>query len=282
MKKSKAPRPMRVVAVADMHVGSRVGLANPARSPINDALAPVRVALFDVWEAAAHGPWHAPDALIVNGDVIEGQNRKGGGAGTWSTQLLEQADHAVGLLRMWDAKRVYVIRGSGYHVETNGLQVEEYVARQLRAEEYPGQESIDPELRDRSGWHWYLHLGGVTFHVSHHISVSKVFHYQSTPTARQMLQAKLNDMLRHHVSRYKTDIVLRGHSHYYNMVGFSGSTGLVMPCWKGLDDYMLSRGPLDISPDIGFLAWEIENGQARLQINLHKLNEIQAPPLTVL
>ncbi|NLS96657.1 MAG: hypothetical protein GXX96_31360 [Planctomycetaceae bacterium] len=276
---------MRVVVVSDLHVGSRVGLANQdaAEVPGGDAGEPVRRALYEAWCEATSGPWAKPDALVVNGDAIDGQNRKSGGIGTWTTSLYEQAEHAVGLLKMWRAKRIYVIRGSGYHVEASysGLQVEEYIAQKLKAEEYPNQDHMPAERRQRSGWHWYLHFDGVTFHFSHRIGVSKVFHYQSTPTARQMLQAKLNDQLRHEMPRYKTDCVVRSHAHYYNSVEYSGSQGWVTPCWKALDEWMQSNGPLDISPDIGFIGWSIRDGQYSYEKRLCDLTHFQRAPLSV-
>lgn len=272
---------MRIVALADLHVGGRAALAAPEVSCINDMYAPVRAALFENWRAAAEGPWASPDALIVNGDAVEGKNKKKGGIGTWTTDLLEQADHAEELIRMWKAKRVYIIRGSGYHVDADGLPVEEYMARRLGAEEYPNQRHIPKEKRQRSGWHWYLRFYDVTFHVSHRISVSRVFHYQSTPTARQMLNAKLNDQLRHGLAKHKVRIVLRAHAHYFNTVGYSGSDGFVMPCWKAQDDYMLEKGPLDISPDMGFLGFEVEGENYRYEKNLFELSDVQAPPLSV-
>lgn len=273
---------MKIVAVSDMHVGSLVGLADPAETPTKDAAAPVREALFECWKESAAGEWHAPDALIVNGDAIDGPNRKNGGCGTWTNDFLEQCEHAADLIRMWDAKRIYVIRGSGYHVSpaNSGLQVEEYMARRLNAEEYPGQDRVKPGHRDRSGWSWYLHFDGVTFHASHKIAVSRVFHYQSTPTARQMLQAKLNDAMRHLGPEMKTRVVLRGHAHYFNHVEYSGSDGYVLPCWKGQDEFGLSNGPLDISPDIGFVGFKVEGGKYAATRKLWGLSAIQTPPLT--
>jgi len=271
---------MRIVALADLHVGSRVALADPAISGAADMYHPVRAALFERWQAATIGPWGKPDALIVNGDIVDGRNKKKGGLGCWTTDLLEQADHAVELLKMWGAKRIYIVRGSDYHVEADSLPVEEYVARQLNAEEYPGQENV-PGVHVRSGWHWYLRFEEVTFHVAHKISVSKVFHYQSTPTARQMLQAKLNDQLRGELPKHRVKIVLRAHAHYFNTVGFSGSDGFVLPCWKTLDEYMLKSGPLDISPDLGFLGFEVNGESYRYEKNLFSLSAVQRPPLTV-
>jgi hypothetical protein len=247
-----------------------------------------REVLFDIWREAARGEYGEPDVLVVNGDAIDGPNRKKSGVGTWATDLMIQADNCVSLLKMWKARQLFIVRGSGYHVEANnsGLQCEEYIARQLGAVEVPHQDHIKPDRRERSGFEWYIHLGEITAHFAHKISVSKVFHYQTTPTARQMLQAKLNDRLRHEIAKHHTKIVVRSHAHYFNHIEFSGSKGYVTPCWKALDEFMLANGPLDISPDIGFLPFTVTEGggfqhESIKGKTLWSITEVQPAPFVV-
>ena len=272
---------MRVVAIADLHTDSIVGLAPKGRG--SDIGRPIRDAIYQKWCEATSGPWKNPDVLIVDGDIVEGQNRKSGGLGVITTDLYEQMADAVDLLKMWKAKKIYIIRGSGYHVEADhsGIQCEEQIARNLGAEEYPNQEHIDPERRDHSGWHWYISVGPETFHASHHIAVSKVFHYMSTPTARAMLDAKLNDMLRHELGKFRTSIVLRAHAHYFNHVEYSSSHGFVLPCWKAVDEFGAKRGAISLSPDIGYLGFEIGKGGMRYEKRLVRLTDVQAAPHTI-
>ncbi len=277
---------MKVVALGDLHVGSRVAVADPSDTPTKDPGAKVREKLHELWYGATHGPWHAPDVLIVNGDAIDGPNRKSSGLGTWTSDMLEQAQHALGLLNMWGAKRVYVLRGSGYHVDAGGgMHAEEWLARELGAEEYPNQEHVPWDRRMHSGYHWYLALEGVTYHVAHKIGVSRVWHYQSTPTAREMLYCKLNNQLRGQVDKYgvqrKTRIVLRSHAHYFNTVGYSGSDGFVLPCWKALDDWMMGNSAIAIAPDIGFVGFTIHGREWTNERHLWQCTDAQPAPLTV-
>jgi hypothetical protein len=284
--KESSPGKLRGVIVSDIHDGSLFAVAD-----LDDDAVPrggpgkqTREALFERWRDAAKGKWGEPDFLIVNGDAIDGGNRKKGGVGTWTTDLMAQCDNCVSLIERWKARQIFVVRGSNYHVEANnsGLQCEEYIARAVGAVEIPHQGHIAPKRRDHSGWEWYIHLGDITAHCAHKISVSKVFHYQTTPTARQMLQAKLNDRMRHEIERYRTRVVVRSHAHYFNHIEFSGSKGYVTPCWKALDEFMLSNGPLDISPDIGFLGVTVTEGEGFAhEKNLWPINVIQSAPLAI-
>lgn len=169
---------LRVVAIGDLHVGSLVGLCFPDETSTQDPGRPTRDALYARWQEATSGAWKKPDVLIVNGDTIDGKARKSGGIGTWTVDTMEQADQAAELIKMWQAERIFVVRGSPYHVEDGNVQVEEYVARQANAEPYPNQDHAKRKTRNRSGWHWYINLAGITFHVAHKVGVSRVFHYR--------------------------------------------------------------------------------------------------------
>lgn len=265
---------MKVVCIADLHVGSRVALS----LPVHDAAGKeIRRKIYEKWKESSGGEWNSPDILIIDADIIDGQNVKEKGIGLWTTDIDEQCQEACELISMWKAKRIFIVRGSDYHVNVGntGLSSEEYIARQLNAEKYP-------HSTDRSGYHWYITIDNVTFHVAHHIGVTMVYHYKSTPTAKEMLYAKLNDMLRHEMGKYKTNIVLRAHAHYFNAVEYSNSLGMVLPCWKGLDGYMLKKGSIAMSPDIGFIGFDVKGDQYRWEKHLYRLTEFQPAPHVII
>lgn len=275
---------MKIVFIADGHVGHELGLANPEWTPKYSAGKPVQKALYQAYcDAVNKSGWKRPDALVSVGDWCDGQGKRRGGAEQWTTDFDEQAEYGAELLRMWDAKRYYVILGTGYHgqLDRTGCHVEEYMARTLNAEEYPNQGHLPKRFRKRSGYHWYLSFEGLTFHVQHKVSVSRVFHYRSTPIARQMLGAKLNDALRHEQSEYRTNIVIRAHAHYYWMCGSGASAGFDLPCWQALSPFMQETGAVDISPDIGFVGFEVNGKDYRYEKVLWTLEDVQVPPHTV-
>lgn len=263
---------MKIVAIADLHVGSRYALAKPGKSvPGED----IRKKIYAKWEAATKGEWSNPDIMFIVGDAIEGQNRKSFGIGTWTSDLQEQVDEACELIAMWKPKRLYIVRGSGYHVNVNnsGFQCEELIARALNAEVNPDGSG------DHSAWYWYVtaKVGDYnrTFHVEHFIQGSRFFHYKATPVAREMMQGKLTDRVIGAVKKYKTDIVLRAHTHGFIAVKYANSLGMVLPCWKGLDEYALSRGSLSFAPDIGYVHFSIDKTGYSWKDELYKLTDIQ-------
>ena len=264
----------RMVIVSDLHVGSKVGLSDPSEDASDDAGLPVRERLFEAWRTAVgHARWSSPDILVVNGDTVEGKNRKKGGVGLWTTELDRQRDHAVHLLRMWNAKQTFMTTGSDYHVQAggSGLDIENDVAKASGAEPctYDSQLFAPPE--------WYLTVEGLTFHIQHFIPVSRVFHYVSTPIAREMMQAKLNDALRHEVTGFRTSITIRSHAHYTAHIEYSSTHGFITPCWKGKDDFMMRKGSLGLSPDIGFLGFEINSEGFTFEKVLWRQTEVQRP-----
>lgn len=257
----------KVVAIADLHVGSRVGLSTGWSNAEGKA---IRSAILDKWDDSVNGPWKRPDILLVLGDCVDGPNKKEGGIGTTTNDMLEQADEAVELIKMWKAKEVYIIRGSGYHVSPSGsgLQVEEYIGRQLDAIPLPGQK------KNRSVWHLYLTVDGYTFHMAHKIGVPKVFAYKSTPIARQVMAAKLVNQLK----TYKVNMVLRAHCHSYVSVDYHSSGGMTLPCWKAMDDYAQREGSVEMVPDLGFVGFKIEDGAADWKKNLFHVIDVQPAP----
>lgn len=297
----------RIVAIADMHVGSDVALALPDDGSAQDQGYNIRQELYRRWQDCASGPWHAPDALIIDGDIVDGANSRKGGYGLWTTDLDEQAESAAELIKMWDAKEIYILRGSAYHVQlqNSSMFVEERVARLVDAVEYPDQGHVSARKRERSGWHWFLSVNNITFHVQHKISVSKLWHYRTTPLAREMLWVKLHGTINVQTGPEDKDVeektakeissafglrdfrepkmILRAHAHYYLNVNYGTSSGWNLPCWKCLDDFAAAGSPLAIGPKIGMVGFEIsDNGEVRHEANLGDATDFQPAPHSVI
>ena len=266
-------KPKRIVLLADGHNGSRYALAHPDQAPRKGKGAKTRAVLWDIWKTCAAGEWGKPDAIIYNGDAVDGQNPRGRGVGQWTTDLDEQADGAAELIKMWmGAKtKIYMIRGSDYHVESNGLNVEEHVAQKLGAEPYPGGDG------ERSGWHWFLTFGSWTFHVQHYVGATSVAARRSTPLATAMLNVKLHE----DIAAHKARVTVRAHAHNYVHTEYSNTHGFILPCWKAKDAYMLKGRVLAYATDIGFVGIEIRGDSLAYDKQTWKLDAIQPKPHTV-
>ena len=303
MSRKKPSKPLRAVFVADLHCGSHWGLTDPSETNKYSPGKQIQERLYREWQDAASGPWAKPDALVVAGDAVEGQSRKDGGTHCWTTDIDEQVMVAAEMLRKWKAKQIYILGGSGYHVlvRDSGLSAEEMLARNVGAVEYPGQDHIPQERRKRSGIHWFLTFGATTVHVAHHVSISRVFHYKSTPIAREMMQAKLNDPMRRELERmyrempstkehrerldnevraFSTKVVIRAHGHYFWACDAGGTLGMTLPAWKCPDPFIARRDPLGFG-HLGFVGMEFDGDSYRYEKNLVRIEDIERPPHTL-
>ena len=290
----------KIVWLADMHTGSRWALADPKETPRHCPGKEIQKCLYDHYGEAVTGPWAKPHVLVLPGDIVDGQGTKDSGTHQWTPDMDEQVLHAAELIRMWKPTLIYVCGGSKYHVMVgdSGLSAEEMLAQKLGAEPYPNQEHLPLERQRRSGPHWFLTFEGVTVHAAHHIGVSRVFHYMSTPIAREMMKARLNDPMRRKWAKMyreectlaetqkrlpdlpaelNTRIVIRAHAHYFWACMTGGSMGMILPAWKVPDPYILSRDTLGFG-HIGFVGLEIDGDRFRFEQCLTKIEDVAPPP----
>lgn len=110
----------RVGVVADLHCGSRFGLRyNPSLTDPYTTEADVW--LFDCWVRMVKS-WPDLDILVLNGDLIDGTQRKSEGTGMVTTSLDEQTEIAIECLRplVKKSKKVIRLRGTSYHESFHG------------------------------------------------------------------------------------------------------------------------------------------------------------------
>jgi len=253
------PEPITAVAVSDLHCGSRSAIFLPdmeTAEGVRVQYSAAQRALYDCWTELTK-EWDKPDILFVNGDAIEGQARKESGVPVWSTDLDDQIDCAETLLRMFNAKKHYIIDGTGYHVDAGGKSLESYLGKALNAERIgsKGRQSAD-EL--------FLKIGAYTFHLSHHIQVGTGW-YRTTPLARELVFALLNESHKH-----RCDVVVRGHVHTFCGVQFSRQRGFTLPCWQLQTRYMRKKSALGMVPDIGAIRFRIFPDEIRVDTRFFK------------
>lgn len=257
----KTPTPeITVVVVGDIHAGSKNALCVPEMEFV-DGQGSIRHsaaqrALYDCWQTLVKD-WHAPDILICNGDAIEGQARKESGVGTWSVDLWDQVKCAQLLIQEFQAKKHYIVDGTGYHVDAAGKSLEFYLGEKLGAEKIGagGAQSAD-EL--------FLRVANTTIHASHHIQVGTGW-YRTTPLARELIFALLTE-----TSKHRVDLVLRAHCHYFCGIEFCRQQGFINACWQMQTRYMRKKSSLGMVPDIGALRFRITPTEIKLDKRFFK------------
>jgi len=259
-----------IVVTSDLHVGSRAAVC-PLEMPMSDGgtyhAGAAQTALYDIWCGLAK-EWARPDILLVCGDAIEGQARKESGVGCWSTDLDDQIAGAEILINKFNAKKKYIIEGTGYHVDAGGKSLEHCLGERVGAEKIGSGNS--PHAADEL----LLRVGKLLFHASHHIQVGTGW-YKTTPLARELVFALLaaTDKL---PKGENVDVILRGHVHYFCGVEFTRQRGYIVPCWQLQTRYMRRKSAFGMMPTIGALRFRVKGDTLALDKKFFK--PVQARP----
>jgi predicted phosphodiesterase len=235
----------RIVFVSDTHVGSSFavfpeGFRNPEDgTPVT--LNRLQKRLLREWERLA-SEFSPADVVILLGDLIEGpQTRER--LGTLKLQnVAHQVDAFIQLFRdTWRWRKLYVVRGTGYHVEVQGVHAEELIARTLGAEKVGSDKFSDYVLN--------LKIRDKILNCAHHVGFSRVPHLRATPLLRELL---LNN---------GADIIARGHVHYYVEVRVGERIAFTCPSWQLPAPFQLRRGTFGLPTEVGIVVAEIEEGK---------------------
>ena len=221
----------------------------------------VQKALYKAWEEVAK-EWKRPDILVLNGEPIEGQQYKNMGTEVWTTDLNDQLEDAKVLIDMFDAKKIYCTRGSDYHVSLKGVPLEEAFGQMVGAEKVGGY---------YAPYEIYLEEEGVVFNFAHHVGYNMEF-YRSTALTREMALMKLNES-----HKWKADVIVRSHVHYFWYVGSTSHMTMSTPCWKLADWFMQRKGPGGAVPDIGAVRFTVDKGKYTWEKKIYKLPAFKAP-----
>lgn len=173
--------------------------------------------LWDEWEMMCRNVGHV-DAVICNGDMVEGLNRKGKGKDVQICDMKVQCDIANTALSMIDADRFIFTQGSGYHVDDNP--------------------SNDEAICDAMGGEWFGWFGdvtfeGVTFNLQHGCPFSE------DPSNRfNSQQKKVNNLA---LQGDEADVYIRSHTHFFAYSGSNKNLVVNTPCWKGMDGFVSTK-----------------------------------------
>jgi len=235
-------KPYRILVVSDLHVGSATAICteHPVISDLGTTYNPnsMQRGLLRAWKDMIkdlHGPI---DLLVVNGECIDGANVKQVGQQSWTTNLEDQMLDAKKLIEMIPYKKVLLLRGSNYHDQVDGTNLEEVMASKLRNVQkykaYGGQGATD--------YFAFVEIHG-----------KKGMHFQ-------------------HDTLGRSDVAIRSHAHYFVHVEFANTHGVVTPAWKFPDGFLFKGGLAGTIPDIGAVEFRIyEDGVIEFQKYIAKI-----------
>ena len=248
----------RIAVVSDLQCGSIFGML-PADFMTSEGIPKLQNAgqryLWECWmDFAECLKAFKPDAILCNGDMIDGPQRAQEGTELSLPLLFDQQEAAVKCLKVLKKKapdaKWYFTQGTEYHVGRAALH-EEHVAKELGGQRY---QSVGTGVYVREIL--WLDVEGVIIEASHHIGVSQGF-YRLTQLDKEMqwsaMAAKDNSK-----GIPKADLLIRSHVHNFQHAEHASKEGLVTPCWQLQTRFMRKNSTYRMLPDVGGVFIEID------------------------
>ena len=234
-----------IFVFSDIHVGSKYSVCSEEPS-LDDGgsykPSPNQKKLLGAWHQSIDELQQKPNALVINGEPIDGSNFKDLGESCWSTKHNDQIDDFVNLVKRIPHESIYFVRGSGYHVTRESTNFEKIIAQRVGAKQYKsvlGNTTYTDHEATLSVFDKHIHF-------THHVGWSNWWMYRTTPIAKELIKMHFQ----HKENGFHTDLLVRSHVHYYVRVEFPNTQGLSTPAWKFPDGFMYRRGVPEL-PTVG-------------------------------
>jgi hypothetical protein len=220
--------------------------------------------LYSIWLESIDSLQKKPDICVVNGEPIDGANKKQLGNQSWTTNVLDQANDAVKLLKKIPANKFLFVRGSGYHIQIDGTPIEQTIAENMNGVEYSIFEGMQTSKTD----YWAnVEINGKIFSFTHHIPYIKSFYYRPTPLSKEAALMALDKD-----RSMKYDVIVRSHVHYFIKIESAHTIAFTTPAWKYPDGHLTRGGLGGIYPDIGGVEVIVEpNGEILVRKHITEL-----------
>lgn len=257
-----------IVFVGDMHVGSKYAVTAKQFKQADDQLK-----LLDWWYHCVEEIGHV-SRLHINGEPIDGGNKKQSGDGV-DTNLNTQLENAAELVKMIHADKITLTRGSGYHTQINGMNLDETFAKLVGAEKCTGWFDVDTQTykidsgqylsqergTTQTAFFCNIDVNGRLFNITHHLGFNRWFAYRTTALAREMADMEFQRG-KYYPSNRTLDFIVRSHVHYFVEVGYTHQHGFTTPAWKFPDQHLFRGGLGGTYPTIGMILVIVEqNGE---------------------
>lgn len=262
----------RGIVVSDLHCGSFYGLLPPnflTFEGVPKILNAGQEYLWQCWlDFANRVEDFQPHFVLVNGDVVDGMQRKNHGSELSLTNWKDQREAAVKSLKVLRSvtrkAKWYFTQGTPYHVSHFG-EAEEDIAEAMSATAYPsvGSGKLCREV---------LTLdvdSGFLLQAAHHVGFASV--YTTTPLEKERQASK--------AAGRNLSLQIRSHVHNHTEVMKGGCRIVTSPCWQ-LQTRFARKSSVDrLLPDIGGLFIEIDKGKSHVWAETYELPEVQIAKL---
>lgn len=254
-----------IAVLSDFHCGHKAGLTPNGYLPDNPAEERARWVAANrayynwyKWQINAHGPY---DIVFINGDLVDGKGAKSGGTEQITTDMEEQCDMAVKIIReIPKAKKCHIVitRGTPYHT----------------GNEEDWENNIAERVGARIGEHEWVEVEGVVFDLKHHpAGSSNVPQGRHTGIARDRLW---NILWAEREMQVRSDVFIRSHVHYHNYSGGPDWLAMTTPALQGFGSRYGARRCTGIV-DFGFVTFQVNKGTYSWQPHIAKLETQKAP-----
>lgn len=234
----------RILVINDAHVGSIHSVCSADPIAEGKHMKPNRSqrVLLKGWKECIKMIGKAPDIIVINGEPVEGNNRKGFSKELWSQELVDQVRDFKKLFDMLprdENTKVYLTRGSAYHVDIEGTPIEEFVGDYIGAETYNNL---------KANYHIQMRINGQLLSFAHETGYSK-----NIPARGNRLQQEYTTHAATVNEKDRWNLSVRAHIHQINERGVGLKwKGITCPGWKySLGDYFERHGPNGQPADIG-------------------------------
>lgn len=253
------PTQNRVLVVSDLHCGSIFGLLPPDFITFDGTTKELNAGqkyLWDCWQNfCVRAQLYRPTHVIVNGDVVDGDQRKNKGSELSLISMDDQCSAAKQTLwhlrrHLPDATKFYFTQGTPYHVGEWNV-CEEHIAMDLNAEKY---ESVGTGNYCREVL--WLDLDGIVLEAAHHIATSVGF-YRLTALDREGIFSALNGK-DNSKGMPRADLLIRSHVHYFGGAEHESKQIITTPCWELQTRYMRKNSVHRMVPTIGGLFIDVD------------------------
>lgn len=236
-------RAKKILTLPDTHHGSRQGLAHP------DYLSPVEkkqgdgMMLYECF-CKVRDAVGKVDYVFDLGDSCDGWNPREQGEDRVAEEK-RQVEMAVKIRRMIrGSPKFFCVDGSEYHRGKRLL--DEQVAEKVGS-------PPDPRWHKHAAPTRTIEIEGVKFNIGHFITVSSsTWQYRTTPIARELILAKLNEI--------PANVVLRGHAHYMAYAGYITSLGMICPGWQTKSQFVGRKWMMN-EPRWGCVLFRVKDGR---------------------